>query len=314
MSGHSKWANIKRKKGANDKIKANVFAKMSHLITISVLEGGGIVEPENNVKLRLAIDKAKSVNMPKENIMRAIERGFGPNKMMLKEVVYEGFGPYGIFLLILSTTDSSNRTTAEIRNFLENWAIENKDSLISMAFVPSGEEVLIIGLAKNKSAPLQLFEKIRDGTMSLTKSQSFLDIGDTAASFGGVIFGNEYDNGITEMVNAVQEGEPDSRVYPLYAALLEKIRQEMAIALDKQKFCDILEGNFPIEMRQLVLSRLLLYKKTTREIIIALNSLSPEEIKHILEVVGNAYGVSHGQEDVINKLIKDLSLDQQFHQ
>ncbi|OGE29111.1 hypothetical protein A2867_00065 [Candidatus Daviesbacteria bacterium RIFCSPHIGHO2_01_FULL_40_11] len=201
-----------------------------------------------------------------------------------------------------------------IRNFLENWAIENKDSLISMAFVPSGEEVLIIGLAKNKSAPLQLFEKIRDGTMSLTKSQSFLDIGDTAASFGGVIFGNEYDNGITEMVNAVQEGEPDSRVYPLYAALLEKIRQEMAIALDKQKFCDILEGNFPIEMRQLVLSRLLLYKKTTREIIIALNSLSPEEIKHILEVVGNAYGVSHGQEDVINKLIKDLSLDQQFHQ
>jgi len=119
MSGHSKWANIKRKKGANDKIKANVFAKMSHLITISVLEGGGIVEPENNVKLRLAIDKAKSFNMPKENIKRAIDRGFGPNKVLLKEVVYEGFGPHGIFLLILSTTDNSNRTTAEIRNFLE---------------------------------------------------------------------------------------------------------------------------------------------------------------------------------------------------
>ncbi|VVA43377.1 putative transcriptional regulatory protein Paes_0496 [Candidatus Roizmanbacteria bacterium] len=119
MSGHSKWANIKRKKGANDKIKANVFAKMSHQITIAVIEGGGITEPENNVKLRLAMDKAKSANMPKENIKRAIEKGFGPNKILLKEVIYEGFGPYGIFLLILSTTDNSNRTTAEIRNFLE---------------------------------------------------------------------------------------------------------------------------------------------------------------------------------------------------
>ena len=119
MSGHSKWANIKRKKGLNDKIKANVFAKMSHLITIAVLEGGGIIDPDNNVKLRLAIDKAKSANMPKENIKRAIEKGFGPNKIMLKEVLYEGFGPYGIFLLIQATTDSSNRTSSEIRNMLE---------------------------------------------------------------------------------------------------------------------------------------------------------------------------------------------------
>ncbi|MEK7097105.1 MAG: YebC/PmpR family DNA-binding transcriptional regulator [Patescibacteria group bacterium] len=119
MSGHSKWANIKRKKGVNDRIKANVFAKMSHLITIAVIEGGGIIDPVNNVKLRLAIDKARSSNMPKENIKRAIEKGFGPNKIMLKEVIYEGFGPYGIFLLILSTTDNSNRTTSEIRNFLE---------------------------------------------------------------------------------------------------------------------------------------------------------------------------------------------------
>lgn len=122
MSGHSKWANIKRKKGANDKVKANVFAKMSHLITIAVTEGGGLTDPENNVKLRLAVDKAKSVNMPKENIKRAIDRGVGPNKLMLKEVIYEGFGPYGVFLLILSTTDNSNRTSSEIRNFLEKYS------------------------------------------------------------------------------------------------------------------------------------------------------------------------------------------------
>lgn len=119
MSGHSKWANIKRKKQANDMVKANVFAKMSHLITLAVIEGGGIIDPINNVKLRLAIDKARSSNMPNVNIKRAIEKGFGPNRIMLKEVIYEGFAPYGIFLLILSTTDSSNRTSSEIRNMLE---------------------------------------------------------------------------------------------------------------------------------------------------------------------------------------------------
>ncbi len=119
MSGHSKWANIKRKKQANDLVKGNVFAKMSHLITLAVFEGGGMIEPENNIKLRLAIDKAKAVNMPKENIKRAIEKGSGQNQMMLKEIIYEGFGPYGIFLLILSTTDNSNRTSSEIRNMLE---------------------------------------------------------------------------------------------------------------------------------------------------------------------------------------------------
>lgn len=119
MSGHSKWSNIKRKKQANDLVKGNVFAKVSHLITLAVLEGGGVIEPENNVKLRLAIDKARSANMPKETIKRAIEKGSGPNKTMLKEVVYEGFGPDGVFLLILATTDNSNRTASEIRNLLE---------------------------------------------------------------------------------------------------------------------------------------------------------------------------------------------------
>ena len=119
MSGHSKWANIKRKKQANDLVKGNVFAKMSHLITLAVFEGGGMIEPGNNVKLRLAIDKAKAVNMPNVNIKRAIEKGSGQNKMMLKEILYEGFGPYGIVLLILSTTDNSNRTSSEIKNMLE---------------------------------------------------------------------------------------------------------------------------------------------------------------------------------------------------
>lgn len=119
MSGHSKWANIKRKKEANDKLKGNIFSKLSRLITLAVLEGGGITDPDNNVKLRLAIEKAHASNMPKDNIKRAIERGVGPNKSQIKEIIYEGFGPYGVNLIILGTTDNPNRTLSEIRNILE---------------------------------------------------------------------------------------------------------------------------------------------------------------------------------------------------
>ena len=119
MSGHSKWANIKRKKEANDKVKGNVFGKMSKIITLAVLEGGGMTDPDHNVKLRLAIEKAKSANMPKENIQRAIEKGTGPDKSQLKEIIYEGFAPGGVSLIILTTSDNHNRTLTEVRNIME---------------------------------------------------------------------------------------------------------------------------------------------------------------------------------------------------
>jgi YebC/PmpR family DNA-binding regulatory protein len=119
MSGHSKWANIKRKKEANDKEKGTAFAKLSRLITLAVVEGGGIPKPESNSRLRFAVEKAKSLNMPKETITRAIEKGFGPNKVAIKEVVYEAFAPFGVLLMIPATTDNSNRTHSELRNVLE---------------------------------------------------------------------------------------------------------------------------------------------------------------------------------------------------
>lgn len=119
MSGHSKWSKIKREKQAKDKQKGNIFSKLSRLITLAVIEGGGITDPENNIKLRLAIEKAKNLNLPKENIERAIEKGTGPESQELKEVVYEAFGPEGVSLIILATTDNMNRTLSEIRNVLE---------------------------------------------------------------------------------------------------------------------------------------------------------------------------------------------------
>jgi YebC/PmpR family DNA-binding regulatory protein len=118
MSGHSKWANIKRKKEANDKVKSNVFAKLSRAITVAVLEGGG-PDVEHNIKLRLAVDKAKQENMPKESISRAIEKGSGPEKSSLVQLRFEAFGPAGSALLIEATTDNNNRTFSEVRNMIE---------------------------------------------------------------------------------------------------------------------------------------------------------------------------------------------------
>lgn len=119
MSGHSKWANIKNKKAANDKVKSSIFAKITRIITLAVVEGGGITNPDANFKLRLAIDKAHAANMPKENILRAIEKGHGPDSSKLKEVVYEAFGPHGVALMIECATDNPTRTHNEVRGVVE---------------------------------------------------------------------------------------------------------------------------------------------------------------------------------------------------
>lgn len=190
-----------------------------------------------------------------------------------------------------------------IRNFLENWAVVNKNSLISMAFVPSGEEVLIVGAAKDEIVSTRLFAQIRDGVMSLMINQPFLDIGDTAASFGGKIFGKEYNFKVGQLIVAVEEGKSDEEVFPIYLDILSEIRREMAIELDRQKFKDVLDGNYPIEMRQLVLARMLLYKRTTKQIIGSLNQLSKAEITSLLQLLGGIYGIGFGQEDDVDHFL-----------
>jgi len=119
MAGHSKWKQIKHKKAINDKQRAKIFTKISKLITSAVIEGGGFSDPNINVKLRLAIEKAKVANMPKDNIARAIEKGSGPNRTNLKEVIYEGFGPHGVALVIHATSDNTTRTVNEVRTVID---------------------------------------------------------------------------------------------------------------------------------------------------------------------------------------------------
>lgn len=119
MAGHSKWAQIKRKKGIKDQEKGTVFTKLSKLITLAVAEGASVTDPDRNIKLRLAVEKAKAANMPKDTIDRAILKGSGPQKNLLKEVVYEGFGPEGTGFIVHATTDNSNRTISEVRNVFD---------------------------------------------------------------------------------------------------------------------------------------------------------------------------------------------------
>lgn len=118
MSGHSKWATIKRKKGAADAKRGQVFTRLTREIMMSAREGGG--DMDSNFRLRLAIDKARSQNMPKDNIERAVKRGMGTDKDagVLEQVFYEGYAPHGVAVMVECVTENRNRTVAEIRHIL----------------------------------------------------------------------------------------------------------------------------------------------------------------------------------------------------
>ncbi|MEN6571317.1 MAG: YebC/PmpR family DNA-binding transcriptional regulator [Anaerolineaceae bacterium] len=118
MSGHSKWATIKRKKGATDAKRGQVFTRLTREIVMAARDGGG--DPDTNFKLRLAVDKARSLSMPKDNIERAIKRATGEGKEgeVFEDVFYEGYGPKGVALIVECVTENRNRTVAEIRHAL----------------------------------------------------------------------------------------------------------------------------------------------------------------------------------------------------
>jgi YebC/PmpR family DNA-binding regulatory protein len=140
MSGHSKWATIKRKKGAADIRRGQTFTKLARELEFAAREGG---DPNFNFRLRLAIDKAKAENMPKDNIDRAIKRGAGTGEgiTQLEEITYEGYGPHGVGVVIQVVTDNRNRTVSEIRRALTRaggslgesgsvaWMFDNKGAI-----------------------------------------------------------------------------------------------------------------------------------------------------------------------------------------
>jgi YebC/PmpR family DNA-binding regulatory protein len=180
MSGHSKWATIKRKKGAADAKRGQMFTKLAREIQLAARQGA---DPNFNFRLRLAVDKAKAENMPKDNIDRAIKRGAGldSDAAQLEEVTYEGYGPHGVALYIQVVTDNKNRTVSELRRTLTKangalgesgsvaWLFDQKglitleagpkdqDKIFELALEAGAEDVLFgDGIAEIWTAPSDL--------------------------------------------------------------------------------------------------------------------------------------------------------------
>jgi YebC/PmpR family DNA-binding regulatory protein len=179
MSGHSHWAGIKQRKGVNDAKRAKVFTKLAKPITIAARDGGG--NPDTNFKLRMAIDKAREFNMPKDNIERAIKRGTGELKgAEITEVIYEATAPGGIMLLIKTTTDNKNRTLGEIKTILTKnggkfgeagsamWNFEQVGGIIVEATDKNTEELEMLAIEagakdmKNEEGSFIVFTEVQD--------------------------------------------------------------------------------------------------------------------------------------------------------
>jgi|SRR5690554_6039584 len=156
MSGHSKWSTIKRKKEKTDAQKGKVFTKVTREIIVATKEGGG--DQETNFRLRLAVQKAKEVNMPNDNIARAIKRGLGASDgEQYEEIVYEGYGPAGVAFLVEALTDNRNRTASEMRYiFSRNEGNLGETGCVSWLFQAKG--MVQIPIEKQKITEEEVFD------------------------------------------------------------------------------------------------------------------------------------------------------------
>jgi YebC/PmpR family DNA-binding regulatory protein len=158
MSGHSKWASIKHKKGALDAKRGKIFTKIIREMSIAARLGGG--DPNSNPRLRTAVEKAKSVNMPADNIKRAIQKGTGELEgMAYEDITLEGYGPGGVAILVEGTSDNRNRTVSEIRHiFTKNGGNLGTAGSVSYMFKPRG----YIAIAQGKVSEEKLMELALD--------------------------------------------------------------------------------------------------------------------------------------------------------
>lgn len=176
MSGHSKWSQIKRQKGAADVKRSGVFTKLSNAIAVAVREGGK--QPDMNFKLRLAIDRAKAANMPNDNIDRAIKRGAGEGEgALIETVTYEGFGPAGSALVIEAMTDNKNRTASELRSLLSSagGSLGSPNS-VRWQFQTKGAIDLLIDQNANLSLEAVESAAIEAGADDVIQSDSVIEI------------------------------------------------------------------------------------------------------------------------------------------
>lgn len=180
MSGHSKWATIKRKKAALDAKRGKIFTKLIKEITIAAREGGG--DPDGNPRLRLAIDNAKSQNMPADNIDRAIKKATGELQgAIYHELTYEGYGPAGIAIMVEVATDNKNRTVAEVRHlFSKHGGSMGESGSVAWMFDRKG----IISLPRQGKTEDDILAIVLDaGADDLQTEEEFFEISTSLENF-----------------------------------------------------------------------------------------------------------------------------------
>ena len=226
MSGHSKWSTIKRRKGAQDAKRGKLFTKMIKEITIAARSGGG--DPDGNPRLRRAIDLARSVNMPADNIARAIKKGTGELEgVQYEELVYEGVGPDGALFICEVVTDNRNRTIAEVRKVFEKnggqigtsgsaaWAFEQK-GMIRIDESTASEDALFEAAVGGGAENMEL---VGDQWI-ITTARNDLDAVRDAIVTAGIEVNEAALEYIPKNAN-IAEGEVATRLIRLYEALEE---------------------------------------------------------------------------------------------
>lgn len=183
MAGHSKWANIKHRKAAQDAKRGKIFTKLIRELTVAARHGGG--EPADNPRLRAAIDKALANNMTKDTIQRAIDRGAGNSDAdSMEEIVYEGYGPEGVAVLVECLTDNRNRTVSEVRHaFSKSGGNLGTSGSVAFMFHKQGRVLLPEGISEEAAIEATLEAEPED---IVSQPDGTLEIVTTPESFGAV--------------------------------------------------------------------------------------------------------------------------------
>ena len=182
MAGHSKWANIKHRKARQDASRGKVWTKVIREITVAAKDGS---DPNDNPRLRLALEKANSANMPKDTIKRAIEKGSGTGDTGdLEEIIFEGYGPGGVAILVETMTDNRNRTVSDVRHAFSKFGGNlGTDGSVAYLFKKLG----IIQINKNYSEEELMENVIESGAIDFTEEEDFFEVTTDPNQFSRII-------------------------------------------------------------------------------------------------------------------------------
>jgi YebC/PmpR family DNA-binding regulatory protein len=184
MSGHSKWANIKNKKGKSDAQRGKVFTKLGREIAVIVRQGGP--DPDSNKKLKDVIAKAKAANMPNDNITRSIKKASGEtNDQNYEEISYEGYGPGGVAVIVEAMTDNRNRTAGDVRHFFDKFG-GNLGTTGCVAFMFEKKGIILIEKTDKTNEDEVMIDALEAGAEDFTSEEEYFEILTDTNEFSGV--------------------------------------------------------------------------------------------------------------------------------